>query len=50
MSIAKRALAAEEALYYTKIGSYNRGLVVKRLTDINYALCDVKSGALFRPY
>jgi len=37
--------------YYTKVGSRDRGLVAERgslesLTDVNYALCEVKSGAL----
>ena len=36
--------------YYTKVGSRDRGLVAKRglfesLTDVNYALCEVKYGA-----
>ena len=35
---------------YTKVGSRNRGLVAERgsfesLTDVNHALCEVKSGA-----
>ena len=29
-----------------KVGSRDRGLVAERLTDVNYALCEVKYGAL----
>jgi hypothetical protein len=51
MLIIERALATKEALYYTKVGNCNRGLVAKRglfklLTNINHILCDVKFKAL----
>ena len=37
--------------YYIKVGGRDRGLVAERgslesLTDVNYASCEVKSGAL----
>jgi hypothetical protein len=32
---------------YTKVGSRDRGLVAERLTDVNYALCQVKYRASY---
>ena len=50
--VMERQNTPRRLYYYTKVGSRDRGLVAERgslesLTDVNHALCEVKSGALF---